>query len=911
MQPYAEPMMECVGSQRSYTAALALLLVGGCVASRPRPVEPSRTTPLAFAATDFVLANGLKVAVLPSRAPHLVSLTLHMAVGAADDPSENPGLAHVAEHMLFAQPYATSTIATELARHAVYHNAETSLDSTDYISTFAPAALRDVIAIEAGRLALRCRDIADADFRHERDVVINELEQRSERSAIRDALYGQLFPNNHPYHRSASGNAKQIAALTQQQVCDFIDRYYAINRATLVVAGPVTEAEVQAALAPLANLKTRRVAARTWTDDEAPIVAQPKPTEISVPMDSPAAVIAWRLPRDSESRARALAVGRMVADRAATECSAMGGYAFATQFGGLNDERFAIVVGGDDVKIDAVLKAARTGIEDTSSWFASFGFEHARERELTNVQLRFESTDARVALATSNLARESSPATGYYREISALGSMTFEQATEISTQAFAWQAAQIVKVTPLPGEQAVASSELRSIATLHTVPRAENTNVADADAPLAAAAPTPTLARTQRTLPNGMNVILLPHGEAPLVHLHLVFGSGTATEGAHRGVASATAALLQPYASFDLLRFFSTGGSTRAFAGTDATVFSATGLAAFVDIHLSGLQAVAVDGGFDDDTVGKYARQLRASASAKTERRANAALAAWTALFGADHPYVSNGAWRTADPAAITTSHLKAFRKRNYTPSNATLIVTGSFDPVLVDKWIDYLFADWTGPTTTTTTVPAPALPSQPTALAVPAAGTQLEVTIAYPGSSDPAVAAAQLVLAEMLKQASEGARTEMGASYGVSASLTQFRSTSMYEVTGSFAPARSTDAVKLIRTRIAAITDGSEQSKRWFIEARRRSAAQAAAQFDTAASVGDALIDATTQKRGLAAITARPQAIAAVTYKDVAALTTTELAPTREVLVVAGPQPAVDALFTALGRKPTWMPNK
>ncbi len=903
-------MLECVGSQRCIWAVLVLF--GGCVASRPRPVEPPRATPLAFAATDFTLANGLKVAVLPSRAPHLVSLTLHMAVGAADDPRETPGLAHVAEHMLFAQPYASSTIATELARHTVYLNAETSLDSTDYISTFAPAALRDVIAIEAGRLALRCRDIADADFRHERDVVINELEQRSERSTIRDALYGQLFPNNHPYHRSASGNAKQIAGLTQQEVCDFVDRYYAINRATLVVAGPVTEADVKAAIAPLANLKTRRVAARTWADDEAPVVSLPKPAEISVPIENPAAVIAWRLPRDAEARARALAVGRMVADRAASECSAIGGYAFATQFGGLNDERFAIVVGGNDVKIDALLKAARTGIEDTSSWFASFGFEHARERELTNVQVRFESTDARVALATSNLDREASPATGYYREISALGSMTFEQATQISNQDFAWPVAQIVTLNPRPEQRALATSELRGIATFHNLPRIEGGNIADADVALGATTAAPKLALTQRTLANGMKVILLPHGEAPLVHLNLIFASGTAAEGAtQRGVASATADLLQPYGTYDLLRFISTGGSTRAYAGTDATVFSATGLAAFVDIHLSGLQAVAVDGGFDDDTVGKYARKLRASASAKTERRSKAALAAWTALYGVDHPYVSNGAWRTADPAAITVAHLNAFRKRNYTPSNATLIVTGSFDPSLVDKWIDYLFADWTGPTTATPPVQPPTTPTQATALAVPATDTQLEVTIAYPGSSDPSLAATQLVLAEMLKLASEGARTEIGASYGVSASLTQFRSASMYEVTGSFAPARSSDAVTLIRTRIAAITNGSDQSKRWFIEARRRIAAQAAAQFDTAASVGDALIDAAKQQRGLAAITALPQAIAALTYKDVAALATAELAPTHEVLVVAGPHPAVDALFAAIGRKPTWSPNK
>lgn len=101
---------------------------------------------------------------------------MHLAVGAIDDPSDMPGLAHVVEHMIFVQPLRTTTVANELSRLTISYNAITKLDATDYMASFLPVALPEVLAVEAARLAVRCREIPDAAFRHERDVVMNELE---------------------------------------------------------------------------------------------------------------------------------------------------------------------------------------------------------------------------------------------------------------------------------------------------------------------------------------------------------------------------------------------------------------------------------------------------------------------------------------------------------------------------------------------------------------------------------------------------------------------------------------------------------------------------------------------------------------------------------------------------------------
>ncbi len=897
------------------------VVAAACAPVMPRPSEPLRETKLEFSASEFELSNGLKIAVLPSSGPQLISLTMHMAVGAIDDPSDMPGLAHVVEHMMFAQPLRATTVANELSRLTISYNAETRLDATDYVSSFLPTALPEVLAVEAARFAVRCREIPDAAFRHERDAVLNELEQKSAGISIADTFASNLFAVGHPYHRSIASTAKSIATLEQNRVCEFAERYYSTRRATLVISGPVTEAQVKAALAPLSAVVARAVADRSVLQrfNDGPTAANVTASNllssrnpIAMPLENPVALLAWPLPKNPADRARASAVARMIATRVGYACAEIGAGTVNLRIGGENASYFAIAISGDKLKLDALLKAARKGVEDTESWVAAFGFEQARERELTSVQQRFESTDDRIALALRSLDGGSSPATGYYLEIGALGNLTLEQANSLAELDFSWAAARILQLVPQAGDVAVATSELGTISALHDTARNDATDAKLADSPLTMPTTRTAFEPVQRTLPNGLNVLLVPHGEAPVVHLAMVFAAGAASEGiTHRGVASAAADQLSSYRTFDALQFIRTGGSMGGGTTNDASFFVVTGLAAFIDIQLQSLQALVVEGGYSDDEIAKYRRTLARPASVPTQRAEQTSRLIWTALYGEQHPYVTNGTWRSADPKAISKDRLEEFRRRFYAPQNATLIITGDFDPSLANKWIDYIFADWRGPAIVAQAGAVPAkTPTNATALALAADATQIELTIAYPSRNDQNLAPQQLVIAEMINLASEGARSELGASYGVNASFTQANQGGRYLVKGSIAPARSAEAVKLLRSRIASLGDGSAQSKRWFVEARRRVAARATTPFDSAAAVLDALTEAVVARHPVSSLPQQIERTAALTYQDVAAVIAVELVPTAEVLLIAGNKSTVTEIFVALGRTPTWIPG-
>ena len=70
---------------------------------RAQPVVVARHTggPGAAGAESFTLANGMQVIVREDHFAPVVALQAWVKVGAADEPDEEAGVAHVHEHMLF------------------------------------------------------------------------------------------------------------------------------------------------------------------------------------------------------------------------------------------------------------------------------------------------------------------------------------------------------------------------------------------------------------------------------------------------------------------------------------------------------------------------------------------------------------------------------------------------------------------------------------------------------------------------------------------------------------------------------------------------------------------------------------------------------------------------------------------
>lgn len=189
---------------------------------------------------ERVLKNGLRVLSAVDATTPNVTVQVWYGVGSKDDPKGRSGFAHLFEHMMFK---ATRDMPAEHMDRLTEdvggeNNASTAEDFTDYYELIPANHLKTLLWAEAQRMgALK---VDDANFKSERDVVKEELRQR----VLADP-YGRFFalaiPTSsytvHPYKRPGIGSISDLDAATIADVKAFHDTYYRPANATLVVVG--------------------------------------------------------------------------------------------------------------------------------------------------------------------------------------------------------------------------------------------------------------------------------------------------------------------------------------------------------------------------------------------------------------------------------------------------------------------------------------------------------------------------------------------------------------------------------------------------------------------------------------------------------------------------------------------------
>jgi zinc protease len=216
---------------RGNAVALALLLGPAAVAQEVRH-EP---------VSDFTLANGLEVVVIPDRRAPVVTHMLWYKVGGSDEEPGKSGIAHFFEHLMFkgTKNAAPGEFSRRVAEIGGQENAFTSNDYTAYYQQVSPDALPDMMRYEADRM--RNLILTDEVIVPERDVILEERNSRvdSDPGGILAEEIDATLYQNHPYGTPVIGWRHEIAQLNREDATDFYDRYYAPNNAVLVVAGDV------------------------------------------------------------------------------------------------------------------------------------------------------------------------------------------------------------------------------------------------------------------------------------------------------------------------------------------------------------------------------------------------------------------------------------------------------------------------------------------------------------------------------------------------------------------------------------------------------------------------------------------------------------------------------------------------
>jgi zinc protease len=199
-----------------------VVLVAAC-GTLIRPPDPDRRLGVHTEGTTFDSDRGYQFVVLPEPHANVVRLDVRYPVGSIDDPVGKEGLAHLVEHLLTEVEVNRDGTATsidgELARVALSFNAHTTAEATTYEALALPAALDDLIRIEAERITTGCAAIPRELFDREREVVRNELR---ERTTLANAVAQLTLPELHAFlvrelavdHQvvGAFGNAAPAAA---------------------------------------------------------------------------------------------------------------------------------------------------------------------------------------------------------------------------------------------------------------------------------------------------------------------------------------------------------------------------------------------------------------------------------------------------------------------------------------------------------------------------------------------------------------------------------------------------------------------------------------------------------------------------------------------------------------------------
>lgn len=222
---------------------LAILVGQPARADKPPAADPAAAAVNVAVPRDYVstvLANGLRVSILPVATAATVVTQLVYHVGLVDESKDELGLAHLFEHLMFGATTAYPKYEYEqfIYRHGGAHNAYTASDETVYWSEVPPAQHAQILQMEAERMVHLL--ISPTDFDIEKRIVSEELRLRQENSQINRLAVKLIHAalNGHPYDHTA-GTPATIASATIERARAFYARHYRPENAHLVVVGAV------------------------------------------------------------------------------------------------------------------------------------------------------------------------------------------------------------------------------------------------------------------------------------------------------------------------------------------------------------------------------------------------------------------------------------------------------------------------------------------------------------------------------------------------------------------------------------------------------------------------------------------------------------------------------------------------
>jgi zinc protease len=223
--------------------SLALRITTAALVLNAMTMNSTASDVLPFPAAERTLPNGLKVIVVPTGFPNIVSLQIPVQTGSRNEAEPGKtGFAHFFEHMMFrgTKEYPAEKYQAVLTQAGARGNAYTTDDYTNYHITFAKEDLDTILKIEADRF--QHLEYSEQDFKTESKAVLGEYNKNSA-DPIQKLIEVQREHayKVHPYQHTTMGFIRDIENMPNEFAYSrqFFDRWYRPEYTTLVVAGDV------------------------------------------------------------------------------------------------------------------------------------------------------------------------------------------------------------------------------------------------------------------------------------------------------------------------------------------------------------------------------------------------------------------------------------------------------------------------------------------------------------------------------------------------------------------------------------------------------------------------------------------------------------------------------------------------
>ena len=193
----------------------------------------------------IILDNGLRIITCPMPHTRSVSVCIYMGAGSRYESKVQAGVSHFIEHLCFRgteKRLTAKEISGAIEGVGGVLNGGTDKELTVYWCKVAQPHFNMALDVLTD-MVLHSR-FEKKDIEKERQIIVEEISMSKDApNQLVGMILDELLWPDHPLGRDVAGTNKSVAAMTREQMRDYMDREYSPSNTVISIAGNIQQDE--------------------------------------------------------------------------------------------------------------------------------------------------------------------------------------------------------------------------------------------------------------------------------------------------------------------------------------------------------------------------------------------------------------------------------------------------------------------------------------------------------------------------------------------------------------------------------------------------------------------------------------------------------------------------------------------